>query len=191
MIWFPEYNYLLASKSPRRQQLLRSLGVDFKVVTHKVEENFPKGIKKEEIPVFLAKLKAGPFLNEITEQDLLITADTIVWHNKRVLGKPSDSNEAFDMLRELSGREHQVISGVCLTSNRKQSSFFSTSNVQFKELSDAEIEYYIREFQPFDKAGAYGIQEWIGYIGITHIEGSFYNVMGLPLQQLYVEIMQF
>lgn len=191
MKWFPKYNYLLASKSPRRQQLLQSLGIEFQVVAKEVEEKYPANLLKEEIPIFLAQLKAVPFLNELKENDLLITADTIVWSNNRILGKPKDKTEAINMLSELSGNEHQVISGVCLSSNQKQILFYATSNVQFKILSNQEIEYYVSEYRPFDKAGAYGIQEWIGTIGITHIEGSFYNVMGLPIQKLYEEIQKF
>ena len=191
MNWLPDYNYILASKSPRRQELLLSLGIDFIVMENDSEEIFPENLTKEEIPVFLAEQKANYFLKKLKENDLLITADTIVWVNGEVLGKPIDKNEAFEMLQKLSGIEHQVITGVCLSSIHKQRTFFSVSNVMFKQLSRAEIEYYITEFKPFDKAGAYGIQEWIGYIGITHIEGSFYNVMGLPVQQLYSEIQNF
>jgi septum formation protein len=191
MNWLPNYNYILASKSPRRQELLKSLGIEFVVITSEVEENYPDILTKEEIPVFLAELKAKRFKNLLKENDLLITADTIVWLNGEVIGKPENKNEAVKTLQKLSAQEHQVISGVCLTSIHKQKSFFSISNVRFKELSLSEIEYYVSEFNPIDKAGAYGIQEWIGYIGITHIEGSFYNVMGLPVQQLYSEIQNF
>lgn len=191
MKWFPAYNYILASKSPRRNQLLQSLGITFQLVIKEVEENYPENLTKEEIPVFLAELKAKPFLTDLGENDLIITADTIVWFNGEVLGKPKDKADAKKMLRQLSGNEHQVISGVCLTSKVKQKSFHSISNVQFKILTDSEIDYYISEFKPFDKAGAYGIQEWIGSIGIMHIEGSFYNVMGLPIQRLYEEIQKF
>ena len=191
MKWFPKYNYILASKSPRRNQLLKSLGIEFEVIIKEVEENYPDNLTKEEIPVFLAELKAKPFLTNLSENDLIITADTIVWFDGKVLGKPKDEAEAIQMLQLLSGNEHQVISGVCLTSSQKTKSFYSTSNVQFKNLTQKEIEYYISEFKPFDKAGAYGIQEWIGSIGITHIEGSFYNVMGLPIQRLYEEIQKF
>lgn len=191
MNWLPDYNYILSSKSPRRQELLRSLGVDFQVILKEIEEDYPEVLYKEQIPVFLAKLKAKHFLNDLKENDLLITADTIVWFNDEVLGKPENETEAIKTLQKLSGHEHQVISGVCLTSVQKQKSFYSVTNVQFKQLSLNEIEYYVSEFKPFDKAGAYGIQEWIGYIGITHIEGSFYNVMGLPIQQLYTEIQKF
>ncbi len=191
MDWFPQYNFILASKSPRRQELLHSLGLRFEVRLKETEENFPATLTKEQIPVYLARLKAVPFLDELKQNDLLITADTIVWIDGKVLGKPENAEEARQMLQSLSGREHQVISGVCLTSRKKKKSFYAISNVQFKPLNDSEIEYYISEFKPFDKAGAYGIQEWIGAIGITHIEGSFYNVMGLPVQRLYEEIRNF
>lgn len=191
MNWLPKYNYILASKSPRRQELIHSLGIEFSIEIREVEENFPAELYREEIPVFLAELKAKPFRGTLSENDLLITADTIVWLDGEVFGKPADRDDAFSILRKLSGKEHQVISGVCLTGKEKQRSFFSMSNVSFRELSDKEIWFYIDEFKPYDKAGAYGIQEWIGYIGITHIEGSFYNVMGLPVQQLYSEIIRF
>ena len=191
MQWFPDFNYILASKSPRRQQLLQLLGIPFIVKTHEVEENYPEDLTKEEIPVYLAKLKSETFRSELKDNDLLITADTIVWMNGKVLGKPADRNEAKSMLKELSGKGHQVISGVCLTSVNKQISFYSLSNVQFKKLTDKEIEYYISHSNPFDKAGSYGIQDWIGIIGITGIDGSFYNVMGLPIQKLYEEIQKF
>ena len=191
MKWFPDYQYILASKSPRRQQLLKSLGLSFRTVIKEVEENFPENLAKEEIPVYLARLKAEPFLKELQPKDLLITADTIVWLNGRVMGKPTNAADAEKMLNDLSGNEHQVISGVRLTSSKKFSEFYSTSNVQFKALTHSEIEHYINEYQPFDKAGAYGIQEWIGLIGITHIVGSFYNVMGLPVQHLYQELLDF
>jgi len=191
MNWLPNFNYFLASKSPRRQELLKSLGINFEVLINNGNENYPDNLTKEEIPVFLAELKASHYLNNLKENDLLITADTIVWFNGEVLGKPANEKDAIETLQKLSGHEHQVISGVCLTSLHKQKSFFSISNVRFKELSLSEIEYYVSEYKPFDKAGAYGIQEWIGYIGITHIEGSFYNVMGLPVQQLYTEIQNF
>ena len=191
MDWFPDYNYILASKSPRRQQLLQSLGIPFSVKIHEVDESFPDDLTKDEIPVYLAKFKAEPFKGELNANDLLITADTIVWMDGKVLGKPADKNEAKLMLNELSGKEHQVISGVCLTAINKQVSFNSLSNVHFKNLSKKEIEYYITHSNPFDKAGSYGIQDWIGIIGITGIDGSFYNIMGLPIQKLYEEILRF
>ncbi len=191
MKWFPKYNYILASKSPRRSQLLHSLGIEFEVKTREVNEIYPEDLSKEEIPVFLAELKAKPFLADLQQNELLITADTIVWYKGNVLGKPADKTEAEKMLQLLSGNEHQVISGVCLSTSKKSKSFYALTNVQFKVLTNHEIEHYISVFEPFDKAGAYGIQEWIGSIGITHIEGSFYNVMGLPIQKLYEEIQKF
>jgi septum formation protein len=191
MNWFPNYNFILASKSPRRQQLLKSLGITFTVITKEVDEVYSPTLSNEEIPVFLAELKSKPFLNELSDGDLLITADTVVCLGREVLGKPKDYNDAFQMIQSLSGKEHQVITGVCLASKQKSHSFYSITNVQFKALTNDEINYYISEYKPFDKAGAYGIQEWIGSIGITHIEGSFYNVMGLPIQKLYEEIKTF
>ncbi len=191
MNWFPKYNYILASKSPRRSQLLTMLGIEFEIKTKMVEEKYPDNLKKEEIPVFLAELKAKPLLAGLAENDLLITADTIVWKEGEIIGKPEDEKGAIKMLQKLSGAQHEVISGVCLSSAGKSKSFFTISKVKFKELTKSEIEYYISAFKPFDKAGAYGIQEWIGAIGITHIEGSFYNIMGLPIQKLYAEIQKF
>jgi septum formation protein len=191
MEWLPKYNYILASKSPRRKDLLNSLGISFQIKTKEVDEFYPEELAMEQIPVYLAELKARAFGAKLTESDLLITADTIVWQNGKVLGKPNNKNEAIEMLRGLSGKEHQVITGVCLSSVRKQTSFFSITNVQFKNLSELEILYYVNKYKPFDKAGSYGIQEWIGFIGISHIEGSFYNVMGLPVQKLYEEIQKF
>ena len=191
MDWLPDYNYILASKSPRRQMLLKSLGIDFKVKVKEVDESYPEGLRIYEIPVYLAKIKALPFSDELADNDLLITADTVVCLEEKVLGKPADRLEAVEMLQLLSAKDHQVISGVCLTSAGKQKAFFSVSTVRFRELDIQEIEYYVDVYKPFDKAGAYGIQEWIGYVGITHIEGSFYNVMGLPVQQLYSEILDF
>jgi len=191
MKWFPEYNFILASKSPRRQQLLKSLDINFTVQTREVDESYPDHLSKEEVPVYLAELKAKAFQHEIKENDLLITADTVVCLDNQILGKPSDYKDAFSMLKALSGREHEVITGVCLSSVRKSESFYASTKVEFKELNDDEIDYYIRNYKPYDKAGAYGIQEWIGTIGIKHIEGSFYNVMGLPIQKLYETIKKF
>lgn len=191
MNWLPNYNYILASKSPRRQELLTSLGIVFEVLISDADEIYSANLTKEEIPVYLAEMKAKNFADKLKENDLLIAADTIVWFNGEVLGKPANHKEAVQTLQKLSDNEHQVITGICLSAKHKQKSFFSVSNVRFKELSLSEIEYYVSEYKPFDKAGAYGIQEWIGYVGITHIEGSFYNVMGLPIQQLYTEIQNF
>ena len=191
MEWFPKYNYILASQSPRRQQLLHSLGIDFEVRIKEVEEVFPEGLLSTEIPVYLAELKAQVFLADLKEDDLLITADTIVFLEGNVIGKPSDMEDAGNLLRVLSGKEHQVITGVCLSSTTKQKAFHAITNVRFKSLSEQEIGYYVHLSNPVDKAGAYGIQDWIGFIGISHIEGSFYNVMGLPVQRLYDEILRF
>jgi septum formation protein len=167
------------------------LGIEFKVKVQDGDENYPDSLAKEEIAVFLAKQKARYFIHNLNKNDLLITADTIVCLNDEVLGKPQNKKEAIKTLQSLSGQEHQVISGVCLSTVQKQKSFYAVTNVKFKQLTLPEIEYYVAEFKPYDKAGSYGIQEWIGYIGITHIEGSFYNVMGLPIQQLYTEILSF
>lgn len=191
MNWIPDYNYILGSKSPRRSQLLSSVGIKFQVESREVEEVYPDGLPKEEIPIYLAKLKAKPFQNDLSENDLLITADTIVWIENKALGKPRDKTEAVEMLQSLSGNDHLVISGVCLSSKGKQKSFSCTTKVHFKNLSSEEINYYIDTYQPYDKAGAYGIQEWIGSIAISRIDGSFYNVMGLPIQRLYEEIQMF
>ena len=191
MKWFPKYNFILASQSPRRQQLLHSLGIEFTVRTKEVEEVWPDGLETEEIPVYLAELKAQAFKDDLKDNELLITADTVVCLGKEVLGKPGSFDEACEMLQRLSGKEHQVITSVCLTSAHKQESFYSVTNVEFKTLTREEIEHYVTNFKPYDKAGAYGIQEWIGSIGITHIEGSFYNVMGLPIQKLYEYIQSF
>lgn len=191
MNWIPKYNFILASKSPRRQELLKSLGIDFQVKTKDVDENYPPELSPNQIPGYLAEKKAKAFANELNNKDLLITADTIVVLNGKVLEKPDDYDHAYKMLSALSGIMHEVITGVCLSSTKKSVVFSSLTNVQFKQLTNTEIDYYISTFKPFDKAGAYGIQEWIGSIGISHIEGSFYNVMGLPLQKLYEEIQKF
>nr|WP_321355675.1 Maf family nucleotide pyrophosphatase [uncultured Draconibacterium sp.] len=191
MNWIPAHNYILASKSPRRQELLKSLGIEFQVKTKDVDENYPQELFPDEIPGYLAEKKAKAFSNELNNNDLLITADTIVVLNGNVLEKPEDYDHASEMLLALSGKMHEVITGVCLRSTKKSVVFSSLTNVQFKQLTHIEIDYYITNFKPFDKAGAYGIQEWIGSIGISHIEGSFYNVMGLPLQKLYEEIQKF
>lgn len=191
MQWFPQFNYILASKSPRRQQLLAELGIPFTVWDGDVNEDFPQGMSKEEIPVYLAGKKAEAFIHRLVKGDLLITADTIVWLNGEVLGKPGDAAHAREMLLKLSGNVHQVITGVTLTSSVHERSFTETTDVRFCILSDDEIEYYIRNFKPFDKAGAYGIQEWIGLAAIESISGSYPNVVGLPVHRLYSEICSF
>lgn len=189
---FKDKDIFLASKSPRRQYLLEKLGIPFKVVSREVEELYPAHMQREEIALFLCEKKAAAFEHDFFQPGtILITADTIVWLADRVLGKPADAREAFSILKALSGRKHQVITGVCLRSLQGIKSFFVCTDVYFKELNEAEIRYYIEHYQPYDKAGAYGIQEWIGYIGIDRIDGSFYNVMGLPVKALYDELLIF
>jgi septum formation protein len=185
------YQIILASQSPRRQQLLKELGLNFTIDVREVDEVYPMHLQREEIPVYLAQLKAKAFENNISGNQLVITADTIVWLNNQVLGKPVDFNDAFKMLQTLSGNTHTVYTGVCLKSLTKETTFWAKTNVHFKQLSDDEITYYLNTHKPYDKAGAYGIQEWIGYIGIEHIEGSYFNVMGLPVQKIYEHLKQF
>ncbi len=185
------YKIVLASKSPRRKQLLEELGISFEVETLDVDEEYPEGMPIEEIPAFLAELKAKPFEKELTSNTLVITADTIVCCDHHVLGKPANYDEAFQVLKLLSGRVHQVATGVCILTSGKKKTFTATSDVFFKKLTDEEIDYYLTNFKPYDKAGAYGIQEWIGYIAVERIEGSYFNVMGLPVQRLYEELRNF
>jgi septum formation protein len=186
-----KYEIILASKSPRRQQLLNDLGLNFTVQSMDIPEVFPENLGMTEVPVYLAELKAEAFRPQLKDNQLLITADTIVWLDGHVLNKPADYNEGFRMLSDLSGKKHQVITGVCLLSARKKISFYALTDVWFKQLSDTEINYYLEHYKPYDKAGAYGIQEWIGYVGINHIEGSFFNVMGLPVQSVYEHLKTF
>lgn len=184
------YHLILASNSPRRRELLTGLGINYEIrIISNIEENYPNNLSPQEIPLYLAAQKAKPYI--LSDNELLITADTIVILNGEVLGKPKDENEARIMLKKLSGRTHSVITGVALTSLTKQNTFKVTTEVTFKQLSNEEINYYISNYQPLDKAGAYGIQEWIGFIGVTSIKGSFYNVMGLPVQRIYEEIVNF
>ena len=185
------FEIILASKSPRRQQLLADLGLTFSVQTKDTPEDFPEGMAMNDIPVFLAEKKAAAFEENLKENQLVITADTIVWLDGKVLNKPADYAEGFKMLRNLSGKKHQVITGVCLLSLEKKVSFAVSTDVWFKNLEDEEIRFYLENFRPYDKAGAYGIQEWIGYVGITRIEGSFFNVMGLPVQSVYEHLKTF
>ncbi|NVO11554.1 MAG: septum formation protein Maf [Bacteroidales bacterium] len=183
---------ILASKSPRRQQLLRELGVDFEVRANgDDEELYPSELSMTEIPVYLAKQKAKPLLEKLNENDILITSDTIVWCKGQVIGKPNDEHDAFKILSLLSGNKHIVITGVCISSVKKSKYFHTITDVYFRKLTNEEIWYYINNFKPFDKAGAYGIQEWIGFVGVERIDGSYFNVMGLPIQQLYTELQNF
>ena len=181
-----KYRIILGSQSPRRKELLAGLDIDFEIKTIDVEENYPATMMGVDIPMFLARKKASAYT--LSEEDLLITADTIVWHKGTVYGKPTDRNDAKRMLKTLSGQMHQVITGVCITTKNRQKTFHVTSDVFFARFSDAEIEYYLDHYQPYDKAGSYGIQEWIGYVGVERIEGSYFNVMGLPVQRLYTEL---
>ncbi|MBN1184707.1 MAG: septum formation protein Maf [Bacteroidales bacterium] len=186
------YKIILASKSPRRQYLLKELGLNFRVDTSfDVDEVFPSKLSKMEIPVYLAELKANAYKNSISENEILLTADTIVWLNGKMVGKPIDWEDAANILKSLSGNMHEVVTGVCLKSLNKVKTFTALSEVYFKPLDDNEINYYINNYHPFDKAGAYGVQEWIGYVGVEKIHGSYFNVMGLPIQKLYVELLKF
>jgi len=183
---------ILASQSPRRHHLLKSIGVDFDILSGmETDESFPADMPVNEVPVYLAKKKAETFKSFIDDKTVLITADTIVSIGKGILNKPKDYDDAVKMLKTLSGNKHTVITGVCITTKDKQKSFNAFTDVFFDDLSNEEIKYYIDNFKPFDKAGAYGIQEWIGYIGISKIEGSYFNVMGLPVQRLYEELKLF
>lgn len=187
-----KYDIVLASASPRRHSLLKDLGIRFRIDVRPVEENFPPGLDPDAIVCHLCNLKADVFEDAyFTDSIMLITADTIVCLEDRVLGKPADRNEAFDMLRLLSAKKHQVITGMAIKTIGKQVNFSVTTDVYFKELEEDEITYYVDVFEPYDKAGAYGIQEWIGFAGIEKIEGSFYNVMGLPVHRLYEELRKF
>ena len=181
-------NIKLASKSPRRQELLSNIIEDFDIVTKNIEEEYPKDLKANEIALYLAKLKANSYLKESKKNELYITADTIVVYENKVLGKPIDSKDAFRMLKKLSGNTHTVYTGVSLLLNAKINSFLDSTEVSFYDLSDEEITFYIDHYKPMDKAGSYGIQEWMGYVGVRKIKGDFFNVMGLPLHKLYREI---
>jgi septum formation protein len=186
-----KYRIILASRSPRRQQLLRQLGIKFDVVIRDNIEAYPPGLSGEEIAVYLAREKAGSFRNKLSDNEIVITADTIVWCNNRVLNKPANANEARLMISDLSGNTHEVITGVSLLSSVKEKTFSVSTKVTFMRLSDEEINYYIEKYRPYDKAGAYGIQEWIGLAACSRIEGSYFNVVGLPAQRLYEELKEF
>ena len=185
------YNIILASSSPRRQQFLTDLGLQFTVQTIDVEEVYPKYLHGNEITSFLAELKANAFENELNEKDILITADTIVRFSGKILGKPKDATDAKNMLKELSGQHHEVITSICIKTTKTSKIINDTTIVYFEKLSDEEIDYYIDTFKPFDKAGSYGIQEWIGFIGVKKIEGNYTTVMGFPVHKFYKEMMKF
>ena len=181
-----KYNIILASKSPRRQELLRGMGVEFSIMTKETPEDFPAEIPLDEVPKYLSLQKSLAFTDEELPADyLLITSDTVVICEGEILGKPKDREDAMRMLQLLSGKTHHVVTGVTVRSAEKTKLFAVRSNVTFAQLDDEEIDYYIEHCKPYDKAGAYGIQEWIGYVGISGLEGSFYNVMGLPTRKLY------
>lgn len=183
------YKVILASGSPRRQQFFKDLGIDFTIQVKSVDEVYPAHFQGVEITDYLADLKSKAFTN-VKENELVITSDTIVWLENKPLEKAANEQEAFEMLRKMSGKMHEVITSVSIKSANFQKLFNDTTRVFFKELSDDEIHFYIKNYQPFDKAGAYGIQEWIGFIGIEKIEGSYFNVMGLPVHKLYEELMK-
>ena len=185
-----KFHIILASSSPRRQEFLKKLGLKYEVRLKPVEEIYPEHLKGAEIAEFLSKLKAAPFLGELRANDLLITSDTVVWHKGTFLGKPADDDQAFSMLRSMSGDWHEVITSVCFTRANDQRIVSSTTQVKFSDLADEEIRHYIKESKPFDKAGGYGIQDWIGLIGIEEIRGSYTNVVGLPTQLVYETLME-
>ena len=187
-----KYHVILASNSPRRRELLAGLGIDFEVHTLQgIDESWPDTLQGEDIPKHISRKKAEAYLTTLADDELLITADTIVYLDRQVLGKPKDAADAKAMLRMLAGRTHEVITGVTIATQAKQTTFAVTSLVTFADLTDEEIDHYVEHYKPFDKAGAYGIQEWIGYIGVTRLEGSYFNVMGLPVQRLYTELRRF
>jgi septum formation protein len=187
-----KYHIILASNSPRRKELLEGLDLDFEVrVLPGIDETYPLTLPAAEIPLYIAKEKADAYRSQLTDKDLLITADTVVILGENVLGKPVDNQDAFRMLRLLSGKTHQVVTGVCIITNQRQSEFSVSTDVSFDELSDSEIEYYIKTYSPMDKAGAYGIQEWIGHVAVSSLNGSYFNVMGFPVQRIYKELKTF
>jgi septum formation protein len=186
---FKDYTIILASGSPRRQQILKDLGLDFIVRTKDIEEIYPKYLHGKEITNFLAELKAKAFADELKEKDILITADTIVRFNGKVLGKPKDLEDAKAMLKELSGQAHEVITSICIKTIDKKVMINATTDVYFKKLTTDEIDFYVDTFKPLDKAGSYGIQEWLGFIGVQKIKGSYSNVMGFPVHKFYKEMM--
>ncbi len=193
MMWFEklnEYKILLGTQSPRRRQLIEEASIPFSLLpAMNIDESFPEKLKREEIPLYVAEQKAKAYQSYLSDhKTVLITADTIVWLNSKVLGKPKDRNDAIVMLQLLSGNKHVVYTGVCIKTKSQTVTFYDQTDVYFKKLSLDEIEYYVDTYNPYDKAGSYGAQEWIGYVGIDKINGSYFNIMGLPIQQLYVEL---
>lgn len=192
MLNLSRYNIILASNSPRRKELLNGLNIPYEIKTlPDIDESYPDSLAGEDIAIYIAEEKANAYLDQLDDNTLLITADTIVLLDGKVYGKPSDETDAKQMLRDLSGKTHQVITGVCITTKDKQVSFAVSSEVRFSKLDDDEIEYYVSNYKPFDKAGAYGVQEWIGYVAVEYISGSYFNIMGLPIQRLYRELKKF
>jgi septum formation protein len=187
---FP-YHIILGSASPRRQELLKGLGFQFEVHAINADESFSDELKAEQIPLYLAEKKSKAFNRTLGKNELLITSDTIVWHNGKVLNKPADFLDAVHMLTTLSGSMHEVFTAVCLRTNEKEKLFFDCTSVHFRKLSGEEIEYYVKNYNVYDKAGAYGAQDWIGYVAVEKIEGSYFNVMGLPVNKLYTELLNF
>lgn len=188
---FKDHNFILGSNSPRRKEILKEIGLDFSIYPSNIDENFDKEMELKDIPLFLAEKKANALKNKLKENDILITADTTVIHNNEILSKPEKILQAKEMLNKLSGKSHKVITGVCLLSKNKKCTFSCETIVTFNNLEIKEIEFYINKFKPFDKAGSYGIQEWIGLIGIEKIEGSYTNVVGLPASMLYTKLKKF
>ena len=180
-----KYKLILASGSPRRQQFFKDLDLDFEIRLKDIEEIFPPELQAEEITNYLAELKANAFEGELNDNEILITSDTIVWHKNKALGKPKDAKNAFEILKSLSNATHEVITSVCFKTNAETTVMYEVTKVTFNELSDEAIVYYIENYKPFDKAGAYGIQEWIGFVGVSKIEGSYANVMGMPTDKVY------
>ena len=188
---FNDFKIILASKSPRRQQLLRDLGLKFEVIIKEYDETYPEGLTGEEIARYVAYKKASSFKNEISGNMIVIAADTIVWCNNKVLGKPINKEDAVIILKEISGNTHEVITGVSFLTASKELTFSDTTKVTFETITEEDIYYYIDRYKPYDKAGAYGIQEWIGILACSHIDGSYFNVVGLPVQKLYKELQNF
>lgn len=189
--FLPNKKIILASGSPRRQQYCKELGLNFSIQLKEVEEVYPNHLKHHQITDFLAELKANAFENELKENEILITSDTIVWHENKALGKPKDYEDAFEMIRSICGKTHEVITSVCIKTSSKMEIFHSITKVTFVNLTQEEIEHYITTYKPYDKAGAYGIQEWIGLVGIAKIEGSYPNVVGLPVDKLYTKLKEY
>ncbi|CAN1513363.1 Maf Nucleotide-binding protein implicated in inhibition of septum formation [Flavobacteriaceae bacterium] len=179
------HKLILASGSPRRQQFFKDLDLDFEIRLKEIEEIFPPELKREEITNFLAQLKSNAFEGELNPNEILITSDTIVWHNNKALGKPKDHQDAFEILKSLSNATHEVITSVCFKTDSSTNLIFETTKVTFNTLTDEAIQYYLEKYKPYDKAGAYGIQEWIGFVGVSKIEGSYANVMGMPTDKVF------